>query len=133
MKRNLIVWCVMVLAWGAMAQTATKAPAATRTNAVLGVEQYMRGVEHYKGRVEVQGVVQKVAAKTQTVALIDVEEFRHCGLADCAELVLPVRWSGKLPEPGQAVRVTGEVQKQKGKLVFVASKGEKVELPEKKK
>lgn len=128
-----MVWCVMVAAYGAVAQTATNTPAATRTNAVLGVERYMRGVEHYKGRVEVKGVVQKVAAKTQTVALIDVEEFRHCGLADCAELVLPVRWSGKLPEPGQAVQVTGEVQKANGKLVFVASELEKVELPEKKK
>lgn len=131
MKTRLMVVCVAV-AWmaGAMAQTKTNAPAgsAASTNAVVGVEKFMRGVEGYRGLVQVEGVVQKVSARSKSMALIDVEEFRKCGLADCADAVLPVRWAGKLPEPGQAVRVTGEVQKQKGKLVFMASELARVEL-----
>jgi len=139
MKAILIVWLVGAAAvTGVVAQGNTNAaagsgPAAAHTNVVLGVEKFMRGVDGYRGRVQVEGVVQKVSAKSKSVALIDVEEFRQCGLADCAELVLPVRWTGAMPSAGQAVRVSGEVQKPKGRLVFVASELEKVELPAKKK
>lgn len=134
--RLMVVFVALASMAGALTQTKTNAPAESATastNAVVGVETFMRGVERYKGRVQVEGVVQKVSAKAKSVALIDVEEFRKCGLADCADAVLPVRWTGKLPEAGQAVRVTGEVQKQKGKLVFVASELEKVELGSEKK
>ncbi len=141
MNRKLVVsFVAMAVVTGAMAQSATNArlssvppTAEAKTNAVLGVETFMRGVSHYQGRVQVEGVVRTVSAKTHTLALIDVAEFEKCGLADCAELVLPVRWAGTMPSVGQNVRVSGEVQKQKTKLVFVASEVEKVQPPEKKK
>ena len=143
MKRKLIIWCLAVgLAGSALAQKEEKSkPAgasapvveAAKTNAVLGVEKLMKDVDRYRGPVQVEGVVSAVSATNQTLALIDVREFQECGLAKCAELTLPVRWTGAMPTVGQAVRAAGEVQKSNGKLVFAASAVEKVPLPEKKK
>ncbi len=139
MNKVVVSFVAMAVVTGALAQSATNArlssvppTAEAKTNAVLGVEKFMRGGAHSQGRVQVEGVVRTVSAKTHTMALIDVEEFEKCGLADCAELVLPVRWAGTMPTVGQAVRVSGEVQKQKAKMVFVATEVEKVQLPEKK-
>ncbi len=142
MKTKLIVWCVVVAAVGcsAMAQTGPKAKAAAqapsaeaRSNAVLGVNKFMRDVDSYPGRVQVEGIVKTVSAKSQSLGLGDCEGCGKCEAGSCAELVLPVRWTGAMPSVGQAVRVTGEVQKKKGKLTFVASAVEKVQAPEEKK
>ncbi len=142
MKTKLIVWCVVVAAVGcsAMAQTGPKAKAATpapaaeaRSNAVLGVNKFMRDVDSYPGRVQVEGIVKTVSAKSQSLGLGDCEGCGKCEAGSCAELVLPVRWTGAMPSVGQAVRVTGEVQKKKGKLTFLASAVEKVQAPEEKK
>ncbi len=142
MKTKLIVWCAIVAAIGysAVAQTGPKAKAATpgpaaesKTNAVLGVNKFMRDVDSYPGRVQVEGVVKTASAKSQSLALGDCEACGKCKAGSCAELVLPVRWTGTMPSVGQAVRVTGEVQKKKGKLTFVASAVEKVQAPEEKK
>ncbi len=142
MKTKLIVWCVVVAAVGcsAMAQTAPKpktaAPAAVaeaRSSAVLGVNKFMRDVDSYPGRVQVEGIVKTVSAKSRSLGLGDCEGCGKCEAGSCAELVLPVRWTGAMPSIGQGVRVTGEVQKKRGKLTFVASAVEKVQAPEEKK
>jgi hypothetical protein len=101
-----------------------------KTNAVLGVENFMKNVERYRGNVRVEGVVVAVSVTNQTLGLIDMREFQTCGLEGCA-LSLPVRWTGTMPAIGQAVRTDGQVQEAKGKLVFVARTVEKIELPKK--
>jgi hypothetical protein len=45
-----------------------------------------------------------------------------CGVTNCAELVLPVRWAGSMPTTEQTVRIEGEVQESAGKMIFVASR-----------
>jgi hypothetical protein len=88
--------------------------------AVLGVAKLMRGVDGYRGApVQVEGVVSFVDSDAQLLALIDVEEFRQCDLAHCA-LVLPVRWTGVMPQVREAVRVKGTVQEEDGKFLFAA-------------
>ena len=133
MKKAMMVWCVVLASMGmAVAQTKTNAPTAaatTSTNAVLGVEKFMKEVEGYKGRVQVEGVVQKVSAKGKSVALIDAAACGRCGEGCCTALALPVRWTGAMPSVGQVVRVTGAVQREKGKMVFVAGELKKVEPP----
>ena len=95
---------------------------ATTTPASIGVEDLMRNLKKHLGVVVVEGVVAAAKASDQKMALIDTKEFRECNDTTCAELVLPVRWSGAMPSVKQTVRATGEVKKQDdGKLAFVAS------------
>lgn len=141
MKTKLIVWSmVAAMGCGAWAQTASQPKAVTsvpageaKTSVVPGVNSFMRGVDHYQGRVQVEGVVKTISAKNQTMGLVDSEGCEKCEDGSCAELVLPVRWSGTMPSLGDLVRVSGEVQKKKGKLTFVASEVNKVQPPGKKK
>lgn len=100
--------------------------------ASVGVDDLMRNVDRYRsGPVRVEGVVSLASSTDQTITLIDNREFERCGLG-CAELMLPVRWSGSMPAVREAVRVEGEIQEDGGKLIFVArsvdrlgAKGEK--------
>ncbi len=141
MKANLIVWTVAAaMGLCAVAQTTSNPqpassapPAEAKTNAVPGVNAFMRAVDHYRGRVQVEGLVKTFSAKNQTLGLVDVAGCEKCDQATCTELVLPVRWTGTMPSVGQAVRVSGEVQKKRGKLVFVASEVKKVQPLENKK
>ena len=95
---------------------------ATTAPASIGVEELMRNLKKYSGLVVVEGVVAAAKASDQKIALIDTREYRECNDTACAELVLPVRWSGTMPSVKQTVRATGEVKRQDdGKLVFVAS------------
>ena len=140
MKPKLIVWSmVMALGCGAWAQTASQPKAVpsvpageAKTNVVSGVNSFMRGVDHYQGRVQVEGIVKTISAKNQTMGLVDLEGCEKCEQGSCAELVLPVRWTGTMPRVGELVRVSGDVQKKKGKLTFVASEVNKVQQPVKK-
>jgi len=98
------------------------------TGEVLGVEAFMRNVDDHRGTARVEGVVSAVAAADQALTLIDVAELERCGVVTCAPLSLPVRWSGPMPSVPDVVRLTGEVQDQHGKLVFLANTLEKVNL-----
>ena len=97
---------------------------------MLGVEQFMKNVDRYRGDVRVEGVVFAVSATNQMIGLIDVREYQTCGLKECG-LSLPVRWTGAMPAVGEAVRVGGNVQTKRGKLSFVAQTLQKVSLPPK--
>jgi len=97
---------------------------AAPTQEIVGVDKLMKHVDRYRGPVRVEGVVGAVA-KT-TLALIDTEEFRKCGVTTCAALHLPVRWTGPMPQLQEVVRVEGEVVESAGKLIFHAQTLEKV-------
>lgn len=106
----------------ATAATPSSQPAATTAPVSIGVEELMRNVKKYPGVVVVEGVVSAIASNDHKLALIDTKEFKECADVGCAELVLPVRWSGSMPSVRQTVRAIGEVKKEgDGKLAFVAS------------
>jgi hypothetical protein len=140
MKRPLTVGLVLIplvagalLLWQRQARDAAPLAAATDTAAssgtteLLGVEQFMQGVDNYQGPVLVEGVVSAVAADEDALTLIDLTELERCGVVTCAPLSLPVRWSGPMPAVVDVVRIRGEVQDSGGKLFFLASTLEKVE------
>ncbi|MBL9207381.1 MAG: hypothetical protein JNN01_20035 [Opitutaceae bacterium] len=93
------------------------------------VEWLMRNGEGLRDKITVEGVVRQVSAKARALALIDVQEFRECGLKACAEYELPVRWQGAMPAVGRGVRASGFVEKARGKLVFVARSIEAFDVP----
>lgn len=72
--------------------------------------------------LEVVGVVAKRNASTGTFSLIDREEFRKCQSVSCANFLLPVRWSGKLPSIASVIKVRGAIRDTKGgKFLFAES------------
>ena len=74
------------------------------------------------GTLEVVGVVAKRNASTGTFSLIDREEFRKCQSVRCANFLLPVRWSGKLPSIASIIKVRGAIRDTKeGKFLFAES------------
>ncbi len=93
---------------------------------VLGVDDFMKNVDRYRGKVSLEGVVSTVAPEQKAVSLIDAKEFQACGVTTCAQLTLPVQWRGPMPAVRDLVRIEGQAQEINGKLMFVADKLEKV-------
>lgn len=106
------------------AQIATAGSA--RSAAVLEVSTLMREAEKHQGPIRVEGVVSRVYPKEQKLGLIDTAEFKRCGVVTCADMVLPVRWNGAMPEPKTQVRLEGEIRKSGDGMEFVAKILEKV-------
>ncbi len=103
--------------------------AASSPQAVSGVDDFMKNVDRYRGKVSLEGVVSALAPEHQVISLIDAKEFQACGVTTCAQLTLPVQWRGPMPAVRDLVRVEGQAQELKGKLMFVAEKLEKATRP----
>ena len=100
----------------------------TEPKDILGVEQFMRAVDSYRGPVRLEGVVSAVAPEERALTLIDVAELERCGVVTCAPLSLLVRWDGEMPTVRDVVQLSGEVSESESKLFFLARALEKVEL-----
>jgi hypothetical protein len=87
------------------------AEAASSLQAVSGVDDFMKNVDRYRGKVSLEGVVSAVAPEQQAVSLVDAKEFQSCGVTTCAQLALPVQWRGPMLAVGALVRVEGQVRK----------------------
>ena len=125
--RKLVLGCCGA---AAMVVGIASLPVAAESQAV-GVEALMKNVDEHKGPVRVEGVVSAASAERQLLTLIDTRELDECGVTTCAQLKLPVRWTGVMPPVRAIVRVDGEVQRQPdGKLVFVARGVEEVRAPQ---
>jgi hypothetical protein len=103
--------------------------AAASRQAILGVDEFMKNVDRYRGKVSLEGVVSAITPELQAISLIDAKEFQACEVTTCAQLTLPVQWPGPMPAVRDLVRVEGQAQEVKGKLIFVADKLEKVARP----
>ncbi|MCL4500294.1 MAG: hypothetical protein M1438_00375 [Deltaproteobacteria bacterium] len=97
--------------------------------AILGVDEFMKNVDRYKGKVSLEGVVSAITPEQQAIFLIDSGEFQACGVTTCTQLTLPVQWHGAMPAVRELVRIEGRAQEVKGKLMFVADKVEQVTRP----
>jgi hypothetical protein len=91
-------------------------------SAVLGVQEFMKNVDRYQGQVRLEGVVSAVSPADQALSLIDIQEFKDCGVTTCAPLTLPVKWQGPLPSVRDVVQLEGEVRESGGKLFFEAQR-----------
>jgi len=121
MKRHLTLPFIVVL-FMIIPLISVKIPAAdSQTESpVLGVKEFMKNVDRYQGKIRVEGVVSAVSPANQTLFLIDIQEFKECGITTCAPLTLPVKWQGPLPSVKDVVQLGGEVRKSGGKLFFEA-------------
>lgn len=95
--------------------------------AVLGIDDFMKNIDRYRGKVTLEGVVSAVDQEQQAISLVDSAGYKLCGTTACPMLLnLPVQWRGPMPAVNDTVRIKGQAQKVKGKLIFVADKLEKV-------
>ncbi len=100
--------------------------AASPPGAIISVDEFMQNVERFRGPVRVAGVVSAVSPEQQTLVLIDAREFQECEVTTCAQLSLPVHWTGPMPIVQDTVQLEGEVQEAGGKLIFKARALKKV-------
>jgi hypothetical protein len=115
---------VFSIGQGRAAGEATASP-----QVVSGVDEFMKNADRYRGKVGLEGVVSAIVLEQQAISLIDAKEFQACGVTTCAQLTLPVQWRGPMPAMGDLVRIEGQAQEIKGKLMFMADKLEKVTRP----
>lgn len=128
-KPFIIAVITAILLFFSMGQRLQAGEVAASPQKVLGVDDFMKNVDRYRGKVSLEGVVSALAPEQQTISLIDSGEFQDCGVTTCAQLTLPVQWRGPMPAVRALVRVEGQAQEVKGQLMFVADKLEKVTRP----
>ena len=94
------------------------AEAAASPQAILGVDEFMKNVDRHRGKVSLEGVVGAVVPREQEITLLDKEKILVCA---CVQVnLLPVQWCGPMPAMGDLIRIEGQPQEVKGKLMFVS-------------
>ncbi len=63
----------------------------------------------YKGDIKVRGVVADTSSADSTFRLIDIREYKACGVVTCASKFVPVRYAGTPPKVREELVVTGEM------------------------
>ena len=71
--------------------------------AALSVNDAVRNLKPDTTAQIVTGVVRTVTPEDSLLTLIDVEEFKTCGLSDCC-LYMPVRWHGEDAQSPAGIR-----------------------------
>jgi hypothetical protein len=103
------------------------AEASASPKAILGVDEFMKNVDRHRGKVNLEGVVGTIVPGEQEITLMDRGKFLVCS---CVQVILlPVTWRGPMPAMGDLIRIEGQAQEVKGKIMFVADKLEKVGHP----
>lgn len=87
---------------------------------VAHVDELAGKPEEFKGEIQLRAVVAAVKESEGVMSVIDSREFESCGVLTCAENYLPVKFSGKLPQPKTVVEMTGRIVKTDKGLVFEA-------------
>jgi hypothetical protein len=112
---------LVALCSGCSSQSHKSAGATADTQAVLGVDNAVRNLKPDTTARIVTGVVRTVSPEDKLLTLIDVEEYKTCGLSDCC-LYMPVRWQGEMPKMKDIVTVEGTIEATESGVVFSASK-----------
>lgn len=118
MKTALYV-CVFCL-WIILNPVLTRPEENTVSEKAIDVRTFMKNPEQYAGSVTIQGVVSRIFPKDKMIALIDIQEVKECRVITCANLTLPVKWSGDMPEPAETVQISGRIEKEDNKMIFIA-------------
>ncbi len=94
---------------------------------ILSVDEVVRNFKADTTVHTVQGVVQTVTADEHLLTLIDVEEYKLCGLSDCC-LYMPVQWQGEMPKIEEIVVVRGLITSTNSGMVFSANELHVIEI-----
>ncbi len=100
-------------------RAAAESQAAVRK--VVHVDELAAKPEEFNGEFVLRGVVAGVKESEGVISVIDSREYESCGVLTCAENYLPVKLTGKLPQPKTVVELTGRIVKSDKGLLFEAS------------
>ncbi|NIA21625.1 MAG: hypothetical protein GWP05_06605 [Anaerolineaceae bacterium] len=85
---------------------------------IVQVDDLAKSPEDFKGRIVLRAVVVGLKESEGVFGVIDSREFESCGRLTCAETILPVRFSGRLPGLKTVVEITGRVVRgEKGLII----------------
>jgi len=79
----------------------------------LGVESLLRNPDNVEGTIALSGVVVQAFEERGAFVMVDVAEFKSCGLDACTDATMPIRvpsdaFEGTLPEPADFITVIGK-------------------------
>jgi hypothetical protein len=123
----LIVIVVTFLLVCNIGRSLQAAESSASSKAILGVDEFMKNADRYRGKVSLEGVVGTIVPREQAITLMDKGKLGVCA---CVQVnLLPVQWCGPMPAMGDLIRIEGQAQEVEGKLMFVADKLEKIRHP----
>ena len=93
---------------------------------IVHVDDLAKSPENFKGEIMLRAVVAGVRKSEGVFGVIDSREFESCGVLTCAENILPVKFSGNLPEPKAVVEITGRMVRVEKGLIIQAKRVEVV-------
>ena len=94
------------------------------TSKIVHVDDLAKSPGDFKGQIVLRAIVMGVKESEGVFGVIDSREFESCGALTCAENILPVKFSGRLPEPKAVVEITGRLIQGKRGLVIEAGRVE---------
>jgi len=132
MKRMLLglvlaaVFLTLAGGWYAFSQRSDSgAPCAAATGVgLVTVSEISCEPQRFQGDVKVLAVVGAARPGEGLFGLMDRNEAQSNCPVGCANFLLPVSWTGPMPELGQTVMVTGSIEKSPKGLVLVANQVE---------
>jgi hypothetical protein len=89
---------------------------------VLTVKQVSEHPEKVPGQIRILGVVSQIEEDQALFGLVDETEGFSCLPEECSDCLVPVSWDGLMPEIGQTVIVTGQIESSQQGLVVAASR-----------
>jgi hypothetical protein len=116
-----ILFLLVSLCIGCTSQNHDSADTSVDTHAALSVNDAVRDLKPDTVEQIVTGVVRTVTPEDKLLTLIDIEEYKTCGLSDCC-LYMPVRWQGEMPKTKDIVTVHGTIEATESGMVFSANK-----------
>jgi hypothetical protein len=100
----LVVLLGAGLALGMGSRSGTPGPAGA-----LDVNSVASDPSAYKGSIQVRGAVANVYPADSVFLLIDIREYKACGVVTCASKSVPVHYAGTPPKVEEELLVTGEM------------------------
>lgn len=107
----------------------TGLPVTTRPEAsskIVNVDDLANSPEDFRGRIVLRAVVVGTEKAEGVFGVIDSREFESCGVLTCGKNILPVKFSGRLPEPSTVVEIAGRVVRGEKGLIIEAKRVEAV-------
>ena len=99
---------------------------ADTSSKIVQVDDLARNPGEFKGEIVLRAVVVGVRKSKGVFGVIDSREFESCGTLSCAKSILPVKFSGRLPEPKAVVVITGQMVRGEKGLIIEAKRVEVV-------
>ena len=99
---------------------------ADTSSKIVQVDDLARNPGEFKGEIVLRAVVVGVRKSKGVFGVIDSREFESCGTLSCAKSILPVKFSGRLPEPKAVVVITGQMVRGEKGLIIQAKRVEVV-------